>query len=122
MIIYRVETDRGEGPYANNDVGYACGSIHHAPTAWDDPGLGEVWGNMSKDVRDEFYFGFGSVRQLLEWFNADSFHEKAERKGFRVSVIEAAGEVFHGTYQSIFERSKSVVTQRLTFSQIKQLA
>jgi hypothetical protein len=76
---------------------------------------------MPGGTKDAFFFGFQSPAQLLEWFHSDRWHTRAEIAGFKVSVIEAAGEVFHGTYQSIFERRKSAVTKRLTFNEIKQL-
>lgn len=77
---------------------------------------------MRNGEDESFYFGFATPQLLLDWFHADSFHNEAENAGYRVSVVEVLGRVFHGTYQSIFERSKSVVTKRLTFNDIKQLA
>lgn len=123
MIIYRVEKESGAGPYVYTDIGYRCGSVHSAPSAWNDGELREDWANLERNGESEkFYFGFSSVGQLLDWFHSADFHEEAENSGYRVSVVEVLGRVFHGTYQSIFERSKSVVTKRLTFNEIKQLA
>lgn len=43
MIIYRVETETGEGPYAEKDLGYRCGAVHSAPTAYEDHPLSIEW-------------------------------------------------------------------------------
>ncbi|WP_155754000.1 hypothetical protein [Burkholderia vietnamiensis] len=124
MIIYRVETETGRGPYNGGPASqYDYTPRHEAPEPYSDVGLSDAWKAIDLSKQKKFYFGFANPAQLLEWFHSDNFHAKAEAQGYRVSVIETGhGEVFHGTYQSIFERSKSVVTQRLTFSQIKQLA
>jgi hypothetical protein len=123
MIIYRVETESGAGPYANSSIGYDCGSVHHAPSPYGDSELRPEWSHLERNrEQDKFYFGFCDPRQLLDWFHSADFHNEAENAGYRVSVVEVLGRVFHGTYQSIFERSKSVVTKRLTFNEIKQLA
>jgi hypothetical protein len=122
MIIYRVETESGGGPYAYTDIGYKCGAIHSAPTAWNDGELRSDWANLERNgEKTAFYFGFSTPQQLLDWFHSSDFHNEAENAGYRVSVIEVLGRVFHGTYQSIFERSKSAVTKRLTFNELKAL-
>jgi hypothetical protein len=124
MIIYRVETESGRGPYVDLDgLGYNCGSVHHAPNPWEDCDLKPEWCNLMRNGEGEaFYFGFSTPQLLLDWFHSGDFHREAENAGYRVSVVEVLGRVFHGTYQSIFERSKSAVTKRLTFNEIKQLA
>jgi hypothetical protein len=123
MIIYRVETESGNGPYAGAEIGYSCGSVHHAPSPYGDCELRPDWSHLQRHGEDDkFYFGFSTPQLLLDWFHSADFHTEAENAGYRVSVIEVLGRVFHGTYQSIFERSKSVVTKRLTFNEIKQLA
>lgn len=123
MIIYRVETENGRGPYAGSRLGYRCGSVHSAPSPFEDCELKPEWCNLGRNGEDrQFYFGFKTPQLLLDWFHSADFHNEAENAGYRVSVVEVLGRVFHGTYQSIFERSKSVVTKRLTFNEIKQLA
>jgi hypothetical protein len=124
MIIYRVETEGGAGPYVDTELGYDCGSIHHAPSPYEDEELRRHWSKLREGLCEEhkFYFGFETPQLLLDWFHSNDFHKEAENAGYRVSVVEVLGRVFHGTYQSIFERSKSVVTKRLTFNEIKQLA
>lgn len=122
VVIYRVETESGQGPYANADIGYKCGSVHSAPAPWEDYQLAPEWNNLGCNrEKDKFYFGFSTPEQLLEWFHSDEFHKEAHEAGYRVSVIEVAGRVFHGAYQSIFERAQSAVTKRCTFSELQQL-
>jgi hypothetical protein len=123
MIIYRVETESGKGPYAGVEIGYRCGSVHSAPSPYEDCELRPEWSHLERSMEQEkFYFGFATAQLLLDWFHSSEFHNEAHEAGYRVSVVEVLGRVFHGTYQSIFERSKSVVTKRLTFNEIKQLA
>lgn len=125
MIIYRVETDDRRGPYGSGPW-VQCdnwGHAHHVPGPNGDEGLCGNWNSLCHAGEDYlFTFGFSTPKQLLEWFGSADFHNEAENAGYRVSVVEVLGRVFHGTYQSIFERSKSVVTKRLTFNEIKQLA
>lgn len=123
MIIYRVETESGKGPYNGRGLGYKCGSVHSAPSPYEDCELRPEWRHLERNGEDDkFYFGFETPQLLLDWFHSSDFHSEAHEAGYRVSVVEVLGRVFHGTYQSIFERSKSVVTKRLTFNEIKQLA
>lgn len=78
--------------------------------------------NLIRNGEDtHFYFGFASPEQLLDWFHSDEFHEEAENAGYRVSVVQVAGRVFHGTYQLVFERDKSTVTRRCTFAELRQM-
>lgn len=60
-MIYRVENEKGEGPYDGNWNGYArkncCGRQHPAPGA-------EGW----RGVESAEVFGFTSKEQLYRWF------------------------------------------------------
>jgi hypothetical protein len=100
MIIYRLETDDTPGPCRDPEL-----------RAWWEP---LEW----RSERRDFYFGFASIEQLLEWFASPEFHAEAHDQGFRISEVEVSGEYRHGTYQSVFERSKSRILRRIAFHEV----
>jgi len=63
MIVYRVENDRGTGPYCFN-MGEWCEGPHNLTTGRPMP-IDDGMDNLNYDIHR---FGFASMIDLLNWF------------------------------------------------------
>ena len=103
MIIYRVENERGMGPYSGefatyDEVGLPFKGSPKHPAPYDD-GL--------SDPRLVDRFGFRDLLQLVDWF--DLWLDGLESAGFRVVRINTWKRyVIFGNKQLMFEEREQV--------------
>lgn len=116
MLFFRVENDKHEGPYNNNNGvslmeylernGLNIWGAEHDDYMRGHPRpdcdwlLAETWNAMDSDKQHEYIFGFESLDSLFKWFCMDKEIEYLERFGFHVSIYES-DDCYHGKWQSI---------------------
>jgi hypothetical protein len=84
MLIYRVENEKREGPYVNNNRYWTTRehsfSRHHI-------GINEEFSKLELgDIRSYERCGFDSLRSLYKWFNNRQERFNLKRKGFKVAT------------------------------------
>ena len=103
MIIYRVESEDGGGPYngpkADRDLSYAIFSsnVFHQPPPWEDIKDWSPSGNKN------WRYGFSSVELLKRWFEP-IFYKALDRAGFLVAIYDVPDEATKcGRWQCAFK-------------------
>ena len=119
MLIYRLETNSGQGIYSDYDLMDSLiiqqdNESHHLPPTLD-PLLCDKW----EALRGEFYkwfFGFNSPRLLLDWFdNKEGRQEVAKYDTAHIMVYDVANtHVRTGTKQTIFIKDKAILKSKLS--------
>lgn len=129
MLVYRVETENGEGAFRSGLVGQARSQVcrqneygdyeldparHPGP---DDYREGDSFRDAYMalgDGRNAFYFGFSSMAQLLRWFDSEALRVEMNQLGLAISVywVPTLSERIEGTYQTVFKRGKKKPRER----------
>lgn len=122
MIFYRVENDKNEGPYINdnyenlidffrnNDEFDIEQYVLERPT----PYLENFEKYCDCKNKHKFIFGFSSKDRLVKWFSYSNENEYFEKYNFKVSYYEST-EVFESQYQSISQRKNLTLIKRVNF-------
>jgi hypothetical protein len=110
MKVYRVERlDTGKGPYSCEDF-ETCLVIEESrcgPSPVED-GIWDSWEECSR--HKDYFYGFDSVGQLLDWFPAKTMTKLMEL-GFVVATYDVPdGRVRTGYSHLAFNRSAASVT------------
>lgn len=115
MIILRVETLEGQGPYRGGQQWVRdmfCGSRH--PTPSEDSGMAKEWDMLDWGEQSEYLFGFKSRDQYEAWFYNASKLCIAHQQGFRLAhyyvpfnrvIVGRAQAVFHKDYAKLIKRT-----------------
>lgn len=117
MLVYRVETEDGKGPYRgmtghpDPEFHYRLARNHsdYAHPAAEVDGI-DVW---KLDL--SYACGFGSLEALYTWFG-DAMY-KLESVGFRLNIFDAP-DVEEGRNQLMFDRPKATKLKTYDFSEI----
>lgn len=101
MIVYRVQDRHGRGPYNAPDAPKWV--LRHngdprRPGPWSDKKLAR-YGN----IKDDDFFGFASVNQLLKWFTKTEL-KLLHHAGFNVVRID--GEIVARSSHQVLFRHK----------------
>lgn len=107
MLVYRVETINGVGPYRADIIADDTPSTPTHPTPQND---GIDWWKVRTYPFDDYYCGFVSIEQLKEWF---AMYYHALVNGLcRVAVYKIHHKrVLKGKHQCIFVKH---LAERLT--------
>jgi hypothetical protein len=112
MQIYRVEhKENKSGPYRqmNNEMEEVLSkhSLYKKPTPRNDLLLRPKWIAIPDSTIDNYRFGFESIEQLNDWFEAEEERQMLHRFGFVIRVYEA-DDVLIGMHQVVFNITKAV--------------
>lgn len=105
--VYRMENEKGQGPYRMNGPKLSEMIIKHSdspnhPTPFED---GEPFENeICKDISD-YLFGFLYIEDLKEWFNG--YLEELQEYGFHIAVYKVYGEIRCGKKQVAFLKNEA---------------
>lgn len=104
MLVYRVETSSGTGPYSGGDA-----AVYEALSSlcWrTDTGHPEPWNDgIEGSWSGTHHCGFSSIEKLLAWFDRGSTLGHLHRAGFSCSVYEVpTSDVIEGCRQVVFIR------------------
>lgn len=130
MLVYRIETDEGQGVYgAGYGFRYTAAALagdvtepwHPSPD--EEPALKEFWngdklGKAARRVwpdkgRREWFCGFESMEQLLKWFPKEGLYKmwndmlRHARTGHIVTYKIPGNQVKRGDKQVIFKLAKA---------------
>ena len=114
MIIFRLESDAGEGVYSSGATdllgdGFAKASARH-PMPWDDELLcRRVDAEGLSLVRGNLLYGFDSMKQLRTWFYKDEWIVTLYENGVVCSVYDAEIAV-SGYTQAVYDRDSEELT------------
>lgn len=125
MIIYRVEDETGNGPYATGGphqvphMGWEHTNDRNHPSPQEDMGVDSVG---TRVFRPWVHFcGGHSLQQLATWF--EGWVEKLKEHGHTVAVYEVSEEfVIHGKYQIAFERNAARLVHRMPIDVLKAIS
>jgi hypothetical protein len=105
MIVFRVETENGEGPYNTEKYSYTARELnrkHRASTIRPSPHF-----DISGWTYDD-YFGFNSIKSFREWFD-DSWAE-LKKMGCRLKAYKVDDEhVMLGSKQVCFRKDRATL-------------
>ena len=114
MLVYRVETEGGLGPYIGCGMDGPASDRH--PMPWNDPGLGP-----QRDWPEPSRFGFHTLQSYLAWF--DGFERRLNGMGCGVTMYEVADEhVVVGAKQLVFNPEKATRLARYTAAEALRMA
>ena len=118
MIVYRIENDRGLGPY---EEAYLM-QFHHEffrdeddenrwflshPSPWKDPrSLQRVFKDNNYYNFSKYHCGFSTIKQMKAWFDKDNYFHWLHEHGFKLVVYR--GPARYGEYQAIVKKSEAV--------------
>ena len=103
MIVYRVETVNGKGPYIEGNAPKILYDASTHPACRNDelPGC-----NNYKKLEDKHYWGFRTIEQLHDWFHY--IYDKFERRSYVVAIYNVSKDyVLEFKSQLVFEKDKS---------------
>ena len=88
MIIYRIENERGIGPY-NCIEAWVCDEYYHNSFKHPTPCIDNIFDKIYdiNEVRHEFYCGFEKLYMLYNWFS-DQELKNLKNMGFNIVEIE----------------------------------
>lgn len=121
MYIFRVENEKGDGPYTAGHEAYQIVGYHTHMNGRPSPHFDRKLLSNIEDEEGNFYiakyhFGFVSLIQLFKWFeNVD--REQLSEIGFTISVVQVPDEhVFEGYKQCCFDKkfARVVMSKRLS--------
>lgn len=110
MLVYRVETVNGGGPYykSSYDVCNRLSSHNNCP---NHPGAGEE-GLIHWTDRPYFFCGFVSIEQLKAWFMGHRAFLR--RKQYQMAIYKVHGRyVRKGKFQVTFRKDKAELIKRV---------
>lgn len=109
MIVYRVENASGVGPYHGSmwHPSRHQNKLTHPNPMWDE-GMCEEWARRVGGMYgSQYVFGFKSMEQLHEWFNAEELEHVREYKYDIVAFEVAETDVIMGERQLAFVRASA---------------
>ena len=109
MLVFRVESKDGNGPYVNSDLGYEDYYAHSdMPFPYSDfKGLGLM--AMSEWNRDKYYYAFPCIELFKTFWREDTLRRLTD-KGYLLAVYEvddADTFIGHSGLQCAFRKKKS---------------
>lgn len=134
MLIYRIENNDGRGIYRCYEIAdHIINQSYKHPSPHQDIILGNVWNDLcTQNKHIHYYFGFNSIKQLLEWFDIETIKEinrivfhllrnSPELKylyDFHIAIYEVDDKyVFVGDRQTIFKKRYAIKKDALTFDE-----
>lgn len=113
MLVYRIETGSGEGPYVDKDDSLWHAESHNSnprtPGPHDD-GIGQAH-NL-----EEYRYGFKSIADLKAWFLPQELVNLA-KLDYSISVYKIDDSlVIHGRKQIAFEYDAAEYVETITLS------
>lgn len=118
-IVYRLESEDGEGIYQMNrdaefeDVisPFMMASLRH-PRPNKDAGLAGFWSRTW--ATSHWYFGFSSKAQMKRWFNSKKARKVFAEKGVQCNLYEVSKDDFRrGVAQAIFVKHRAKLVKTL---------
>ena len=110
-LIYRVENNRGKGPYrGHSGIKVGMNKIHmnkNHPTIQTDEGIDEYGFNNS------YYCGFSNKTQLKKWFTKKN-RIKLRKHDFQVSIYKTT-DYQKSNHQAVFHRENSELIKIVDF-------
>lgn len=123
MYVFRIENDKGLGPYREMDFDPGPLRYHSyetgQPPPWDDTDLFHQLPNNEYFWR-KYLFAFVSLIQMLKWFkNRDREH--LIKHGYHLAIYEVPDKfVYHSQFQAVFEKEYATkLMSRKLFSKRK---
>lgn len=120
VVVYRVETKDGEGPYRGGDAAYGirdlmgdiCQASEVHPSPWED-GI---------DPGPDAFFGFSTEDQMREWFS-ESIRTGISKKGFTCNAYSVPMEkVQFGKKQIAFDKNAASFVYEIPLGKVDQYA
>lgn len=135
MLIYRIESSVSHKGVYSIGLGYSChrdvfmgvdGNLreyHPCPT--EDEMMSDRWNGMDPDERQQFVFGFNSIKQLHRWFPVRGLQKMVEmiEEGKRynwdsahavIAIYEVPDEhVIIGRTQAVFRRPQATLVRNV---------
>lgn len=120
MIVYRIEDANNGGPYNGDKRSEVFNALPVLQSpSWDCPDRHPMprydipeWDACIVD-RWRYLFGFSSIEQLQQWFNAEE-RETLSNIGFSIATFEVdACDVMLGGHQVAFNKDKAIACSRL---------
>ena len=115
MIIYRIENDKGNGPYnCFND--WVIDKWNHNdldhPEPWEDYIFDKIY-DMNEDILD-FYCGFDKLYMLYNWFS-DQELKNLKDIGYNIVEIEIDKNwvIFGKSERQIMFKYSEIVTKKI---------
>jgi hypothetical protein len=113
VLIFRIETDEGKGPYQRGWCMRTIAECRRHPVPQDDSGLADFWKHCGD--KDSMFFGFGTTAQMRAWFYQDSWLKTLHEEGYQLSTYEIDDEpdvhgYVHaciGNTQAVFRRDRA---------------
>lgn len=109
MKIYRIESDKGIGPYKssfNFDLDIHNDDNHPGPCQEHD----NILNNFQKGVH---YFGFESIKQLKEWFSLEELEELYDEYFDLIEYKINKYHVLFGNKQIMFDKSNAISSKKV---------
>lgn len=113
MKVYRLENDKGKGPYTD------CSSLCHTYGMYSHPGpyddgledaMFEFQAKHGARWREFYKFGFESLEAFSWWFDHEYFLARAEEKGFRLRIYKVNKQsVRFGDHQLIYRSDRATL-------------
>lgn len=124
MLLYRLETQEGEGVYSSDAFGQVTGSSlanNRHPMPYEDYKLQE---SISKKKtrgykEDDFYFAFRSKSQCKRWVYKKEWRDGLTKLGVTLNVYEVPiNHAMLGNNQCTFNRSKAKLVNKIYLTEI----
>lgn len=124
MKVYRLEDIEGTG-YYTSPVKPVKTTIftdpkNHPLPIYDGIELSKFWNNTLNNVKNNYYFGFKSIVQYIDWFHI--YRDALSMHGFILSVYSIhKNYIRFGEKQLVFRKDRSKLVEKLnceTFERI----
>jgi hypothetical protein len=125
MLIYRVETSYGTGPFTTGG-NYRHDDVCRKYRSYHNPGpSGEVWRFRKRWRRvnqNDYVFGFKSKTQLKMWFRSSIGRRLMAESGFLVSAYSVGSEHYIlGRHQVAFNRREAQLKAHFDLVNLRRL-
>ena len=117
MLVYRVENKFGGGAYENSIlldmlIVYPDNENQHIPPLQDKI-LRDKW--RALEDQSDYYFGFNSVSQYLNWFDSKAGRTQATTGGTGYLKVYGVAKIFvrTGSKQVVFKKSCADLVETL---------
>ncbi len=141
-LIYRLETIKGEGIFANSflydlrdRLREAAETLEQAleitntcptsmPGPYEDRELCFVWEDLGVNNRHKWFFGCRDCQTLFQWLKTPTWRRALRDAGVTICIYQVPTSfVHHGTYQSVFRKDCAhlIEQRRIPVSAVPEL-